>query len=84
MFVEIVNLIILQTNKTTLDVIMNFLALVIISEFDDYFFKTVAKEMLGDLLTEKEMPIYNYDEGDDYVKNTSLSLVLSFKRTSSK
>ena len=41
-FVEIVNLIILQTNHTTLDVIMNFLALVVISEFDDYFFKTVA------------------------------------------
>ena len=39
--VEIVNLIILQTNHSTLDVIMNFLALVIISEFDDYFFKTV-------------------------------------------
>ena len=41
---------------------MNFLALVIISEFDDYFFKTVGTEMLGDLLTEGEMPIYNYNE----------------------
>ena len=41
MFVETVNLIILQTNHTTLDVIMNFLALVIIAEFDDYFFTTV-------------------------------------------
>ena len=40
---------------------MNFLALVIIAEFDDYFFKTVATEMLGNLLREKEMWIYNYD-----------------------
>ena len=30
---------------------MNFLALVIIAEFDDYFFKTVADEMFGDLIT---------------------------------
>ena len=40
---------------------MNFLALVIISEFDDYFFKTVKTEMYGDLITQKEMYIYNYD-----------------------
>ena len=42
MFVEIVNLLILQADHTTVDVIINFLALVIITEFDDYFFKTVA------------------------------------------
>ena len=40
---------------------MNFLALVIIAEFDNYFFKTVEYEMLGNLLREKEMWIYNYD-----------------------
>ena len=60
-FVETVNLIILLTNHSVLDVIMNFLALVIISEFDDYFFKTVAKEMYGELISEKEIKIYNYD-----------------------
>ena len=40
---------------------MNFLALVIIAEFDDYFFKTVATEMYGEMITSKEMYIFNYD-----------------------
>ena len=40
---EIVNLAILCTNHTILDVIMNFLALVIIADFDDFFFFTVDK-----------------------------------------
>lgn len=39
--VELVNLIVLLTNGTVMDTIMNFLALVIISDFDDYFFVTV-------------------------------------------
>ena len=40
---------------------MNFLALVIIAEFDDYFFKTVAHEMYGELISCGEIPIYDYD-----------------------
>lgn len=36
--VELVNIAILLTNNTIIEVIMNFLALVIISEFDDYMF----------------------------------------------
>ena len=39
--VELVNLAILNTNNTIMDILMNFLALVIISDFDDYFFVTV-------------------------------------------
>ena len=39
--VEVVNLAILITNQTIMDIIMNFLALVIIADFDDYFFWTV-------------------------------------------
>ena len=39
--VELVNLAVLNTNHTIMDVLMNFLALVIISDFDDYFFTTV-------------------------------------------
>ena len=37
-FVESVNLVILLTNNTVLDIIMNFLAIVIITEFDDFVF----------------------------------------------
>ena len=39
--VEVVNLAILNTNNTIMDILMNFLALVIIVDFDNYFFQTV-------------------------------------------
>ena len=42
-FVEVINLIILTSNYTILDIIMNFLALVVIAEFDDYFAQTLSK-----------------------------------------
>ena len=35
--VELVNLVVLNTNHSIMDIIMNFLALVIIAEFDDAF-----------------------------------------------
>lgn len=50
LFVEIVNLAILTTNNTVMDIIMNFLALVIISEFDDYFLSTVETEVFAQAL----------------------------------
>ena len=48
--VEVVNLAVLTTNHTIMDIIMNFLALVIIAEFDDFFFMTVDKELMGDFI----------------------------------
>ena len=48
--VELVNLAILTTNNTVMDIIMNFLALVIISEFDDYFLATVENEIFEQAL----------------------------------
>ncbi len=36
--VETVNLAVLATNFTIIDIIMNFLALVVLSEFDNFFF----------------------------------------------
>ena len=41
--VETVNMVIIISNVTILDVIMNFLALVILTEFDNFFFKAVAR-----------------------------------------
>ena len=41
---EAVNLIILTTNHTMLDIIMNFLAIIVITEFDDAFFFIVQQE----------------------------------------
>lgn len=42
MLIETVNIAVLATNFTILDIIMNFLALVVLSEFDNFFFATVA------------------------------------------
>ena len=48
--VELVNLAILNTNQSILDIIMNFLALVVLSEFDNFFFKTIATTVFGKVL----------------------------------
>ena len=54
-FVEFVNLAVLLTNDTIMDIIMNFLALVIISDFDDYFFITVKDERMSLLISDGEI-----------------------------
>ena len=47
---EAVNLVLLMSNNTVIELIMNFLALVIISEFDDFFFLSVRREPAGELI----------------------------------
>lgn len=42
--VELVNFIALITNETVLDIVMNFLALVVIADFDDFFFSATESE----------------------------------------
>ncbi len=42
--VEIVNVVILCTNSNVMDIIMNFLALVIISDFDNFFVATLKSD----------------------------------------
>ena len=57
LLVEAANFIILVTNYSVMDVIMNFLALVILSEFDDMFAKTASND-----------PIYkSIEENDDKI-----------------
>ena len=67
--VEIVNLAILCTNHTILDIIMNFLALVIIAEFDDYFFFTVDKTMMAEMISDGELKLFYGDE--DHTRSLS-------------
>ena len=45
--VEFVNLVLLLTNETILDIIMNFLAVVVLSEIDDFFFNIVKGSFFG-------------------------------------
>ena len=54
---EIVNLAVLNTNNTIMDILMNFLALVIISDFDDYFFVTVSDDPMARLIKDEELEI---------------------------
>ena len=61
--VEVVNLAVLTTNHTIMDIIMNFLALVIIADFDDFFFLTVDKEMMADLIADGEFELFYNSEG---------------------
>ena len=56
--VESVNFAALLTNTTILDIIMNFLALVVIADFDNYFFSAVKNDELCDIIV-GEKP---YDE----------------------
>ena len=57
--VEFVNLAVLLTNPTIMETIMNFLALVIIVNFDDFYFDTVKEELLCKLITEKETELHD-------------------------
>ena len=74
--VEVVNLAILCTNHTIIDIIMNFLALVIIADFDDFFFFTVDKELMAELIKEGSLELL-YGE-------RQLSSIVQFERTSSE
>jgi hypothetical protein len=49
-FIEFVNFLAILTSFTVLDVVMNFLALVVISEFDDFFYCSLRDEPLKELL----------------------------------
>jgi hypothetical protein len=48
--IEFVNFLAILTSFTVLDVVMNFLALVVISEFDDFFYCSLRDEPLKELL----------------------------------
>ena len=55
--VEIVALAVLNTNEKIQDVIMNFLALVVIAEIDDFYFSTVLPDPIAKLIRNGELEI---------------------------
>ena len=57
--VELVNFAALLTNSTILDIIMNFLALVVIADFDEYFYSAIKNDELADIVT-AESPYENF------------------------
>ena len=56
-FLEFVNFAILLSNDDIMETIKDFLAFVIISDFDDYFFVTVKDERLSRLISEGEIDL---------------------------
>ena len=72
---EIVNILILNTNNTILDVIMNFLAIIVISEFDDYFFSAQPRDFIARAISEgsfKRKIAKTEGEEDDIVELADL------------
>jgi len=51
---EVVNLVVLITNNSVQDIIMNFLALVVISEFDNFFLTTEKDAFIAKALKDGE------------------------------
>ena len=56
-FVETINLGLIYSNDTALDIIKNFVSLIIISELDDFYFLTIKEERLGKLITSEKIKL---------------------------
>lgn len=65
--VESVNLVVLLTNPSVMDTVMNFLALVIIADFDDYMFAVVSDGPIGKLIADGEYD-FSYIEGEENMR----------------
>ena len=63
--VELINVVILVTNNTIMDTLMNFLALVIIADFDDYYISTVKDQFISKLLEDGKFTWSPVDENGD-------------------
>ena len=53
-FVEFINVMALLTNTQVIGIVMDFLALVIISEFDDFFFNAITNPDVTDIIEDKD------------------------------
>ena len=76
--VEGINLALLNTNTNVMDILMNFLALIIIAEFDESFYLTTAGEPIAELINEGE---YKYTKKDgEGIENKTIELEEVFKQ----
>ena len=82
--VEVVNLAVLNTNNTILDILMNFLALVIIADFDDMFFATVASDPMAKLISNGELEMEEDGRTNENGNPIKLEDILKRKVTTSK
>ena len=54
MAVQFANMLVIIESSSVLNIVMNFVGLVVISEFDDYFYNSVRNEPLKDVLEDEE------------------------------
>ena len=79
--VELVNVVILNTNHSIMDIIMNFLALVIISEFDDFLVITIEKHLpMLKLIKDGD---FDVEENGETVRTVKVSDLLRWEVTTS-
>lgn len=68
LWIEIVNFIVILTSISILDTVMNFIALVVIAEFDNAFFSSLGTEDLKQIVGQPE-----YDDLYQWTRTTSLN-----------
>ena len=81
---ELINLAVLNTNNTIMDILMNFLALVIISDFDDYFFVTVSSDPMAMLIKDGELEIDDMKDEENKKGKILLEKLLKIEVTTSE
>ena len=74
-WVEGVNMIILITNESIMDVLMNFVSLVVLAEFDNFYFNSISKQPVPRLIAEGEL-----QDKDHTIK---LAVIMRIQTTSS-
>lgn len=70
-------------NHSILDIIMNFLAIIVITEFDDYFFYIVQDELLAGLISDKQMLYIPEGKGKNDEVTIELAEILKIEATTS-
>ena len=75
--IEFTNIALMLTQQTIMDIVLNFLALVILSEIDDILFESVKNTPVGKLMTEGE---YDFGTGEP----RKLEDMLRITKTTSK
>ena len=78
--VEIVNIFVLTTNFTTMAIIMNFMALIVLVEFDNLMFSFTEQDILFEALESGQL---GFPEDED-VPNRSLKEIIKVLVTTSE
>lgn len=87
MLIEVVNLLTILQSNTVIDVVMNFMALAVIIEFDDYFFGALGKNFVKKIITEQAaenspyQPLYMITKTTSHEARGKAANVLEHKLT---